>query len=113
MNDLDEELECTLSKCADTKLGGAADTGRLCCHSARTGQAGELGREEPDEIQQGQVQGPAPGKEHSHAPVQAWGGPAGEQLCGEIPGCPGGRQVNHEPAVSPGCQEGQWDHGVH
>jgi len=29
----------------------------------RPGQAGDLGREEPDEVQQGQVQGPAPGEE--------------------------------------------------
>ena len=29
------------------------------------------------------------------------------------PGCPGGRQVDHEPAVCPGCQESQWDPGVH
>jgi len=28
------------------------------------------------------------------------------------PGCPGGRQVDHEPAVCPGCQEGQWNPGV-
>ena len=61
-------------------------TGRLCCHSVRPGQAGELGREESDEVQQGQVQGPAPGEEQPHAPVQAGGGPAGEQLCGEGPG---------------------------
>jgi len=40
-----------------------------------------LGREELDEVQQGQVQGPAPGEEQPHASVQAWGGPAGEQLC--------------------------------
>jgi len=25
----------------------------------------------------------------------------------------GGRQVDHEPAVCPGCQEGQWDPGMH
>jgi len=56
----------------------------------RPGQAEELGREEPDEVQQGQVQGPAPGDEQPHAPVQAWGGAAAEQLCGEGPGCPGG-----------------------
>jgi len=54
----------------------------------------------------------APGEEQPHAPVQAWGGPAAEQLCGERPGCPGG-QVGHEPAVCPGCQEGQWDPGMH
>ena len=33
--------------------------------------------------------------------------------CRERPGCPGGRQANHEPAVCPDCQEGQWDPGVH
>jgi len=33
----------------------SAFSGRLCCHSARPGQAGKLGAEEPDEIQQGQV----------------------------------------------------------
>jgi len=45
--------------------------------------------------------------------VHTQGGPAGEQLCGEGPGCPGGRQADHAPAVCPGCQEGQWDPGVH
>jgi len=44
---------------------------RLCCHPARPAQAGELGAEEPDEVQQGHVQGPAPGEEQPHAPVQA------------------------------------------
>jgi len=57
---------------ADIELGGVVDTrARLCCHSARPGQAGELGREEPDEVQQGQGQGPAPGKEQPQAPAQA------------------------------------------
>jgi len=56
----------------------------------KTWTAAKLGREEPDEIQQGQVQGPAPGEEQPHASVQAWGGPAAEQLCGEGPECPGG-----------------------
>jgi len=58
----------------------------MCCHSVRSQQAGELGKEEPDEIQQG----PAPGEEQPHPSVQAWGGPAAEQLCGEGPGCAGG-----------------------
>ena len=68
---------------------------------------------EPDEIQQGQGQGPAPGQEQSNAPVQAWGGPAGEQLFGEGPECPGGQQIDHEIAVYSGCQEGQWDPRMH
>jgi len=52
-------------------------TRRLCCHSVRPGQAGELGAEEPDEVQQGQMQGPASGEEQPHASVKAWDGPAG------------------------------------
>jgi len=62
----------------------------LIHQKARPGQAAELGAEEPDDAQQGQVQGPAPGKEQPHAPVEAQGGPAGEQLCGEGPGSAGG-----------------------
>jgi len=38
---------------------------------------------------------------------------AGEQLFREGPGNAGERQVNREPAVCPGYQEGQWDPGVH
>ncbi|XP_075270244.1 uncharacterized protein LOC142360576 isoform X1 [Opisthocomus hoazin] len=53
------------------------------------------------------------GEEQPHASVQAWDGPAGVQLCGEGPGCPVGRQGDHEPAVCPGCQESQWNPGVH
>jgi len=59
------------------------------------------------------MQGPPPGEEQLHALVQAWGRPAGKQLCREGPGCAGGGQVGPEPAVCPGCQEGQWDPGVH
>ena len=39
----------------------------------RPGRAGELGREEPHEVQQGQVQGPKSGEEQLLAPLQAWG----------------------------------------
>jgi len=34
-----------------------------------------------------------------------WGWPAGEQLCGEGPGCAGGRQGDHEPAACPVCKK--------
>ena len=52
INYLDEVIMSTLSKFAnDMKLEGTADMlRRLCCHSARPGQAGELGREELDEV---------------------------------------------------------------
>jgi len=48
-------------------------TSRLCCNLVRPRQSGELGTEEPDDVQQAQVQGPAPGEKQPHAPVQAWG----------------------------------------
>ena len=112
MNDLDEELECTLSKFViDTKLGGMANTpeGCVAIHQDlntwtcwRVGYRGTWW-----------CSTRASAGEQLHAPVQAWGRPAVEQLCGEGPGCPGGWQVDHEPAVCLCCQEGQWDPEVH
>ena len=87
-------------------------TGRLCWHPVRPRQERESG-DDHDEIQQGQMQGPTPGEEQPQASVQSWGWPTGEQLCGEWPGCPGGWQIDREPAVCPGCQEGWWYPGVH
>jgi len=72
---------------------------------ARPGQAGELGAEEPDEVQPGQGQGPAPGEEQPHAPVQAWGGPAGEQLCGEGLGVLGDDRVTMSQQRAQGAKK--------
>lgn len=33
------------------------------------------------------------------APAHIWGQPAGKQLCSSRPGCPGGQQVDQEPAM--------------
>jgi len=48
--------------------------------SEGTSDEGKLGREEPDEVQQGQMQGPAPGEEQPHASVQAWANLLGAAL---------------------------------
>jgi len=59
------------------------------------------------------MQGPTSGIGTTPCTSTGLGGPAGEQLCGEGPGSAGGWQAKHEPAVCPGCQEGQWCPGVH
>jgi len=65
INNLDDGTECTLIRFAFLHKTGRSGgyIGRLCCHSARPGPARGLGGEKPNEVQQGQVQGPAPGEE--------------------------------------------------
>lgn len=54
--------------CWDTKLGGVADTRVLCCPSEGPQQIGEMGRDEPSEIHQRQIHGPAPGQKNPQEP---------------------------------------------
>ena len=63
---------------------------------------------EPHEVQQGEVQSPAPGEEQLQAPVHAGESPAGKQLYKKRSAGPDGHQVDHEPAIYPCGQEGQW-----
>jgi len=64
-----------------------------------------MGRQEPHEVQQGEVQSPAPGEEQPHAPVYDGDHSVEKQLCREGPGGPGGHQVDHEAAICP-CGRG-------
>jgi len=69
---------------------------------------GELGGEEPDEVQHGQMEGSAPGEEEPRASVPAGSSAAGKEVYRKGPGGPGGQQGDHKPAVCSGGQEGQW-----
>ena len=93
--------ECTLSKLTgDTQLRGVAETPRgLSSHSEGPQQAGEMDREEFHEVQQREMQSPAPREQQLQAPVRAGGQLAGKQLCREGPGDPGEQPADHEPVV--------------
>jgi len=72
-----------------------------------------MGRGHLYEVQQGQMLGPALGSQQPHATLQAWGGVAGNLPSGKGPWGVGRQPAEHEPAVCPGGQEGQWHPGLY
>lgn len=82
------------------------------CHPGGPRQAGGMCWQGPYESQQGQVQGPAPGKDEPPAAVLAGAWLGGEQLCWKAPGHLGRQGAEHEPAECPGSKEGQQHPGL-
>ena len=72
-----------------------------------------MGQGQSYEVQQPQVLDPALGSQQPHAMLQAWGRVAGKLPGGKGPWGVGRQPAEHEPAVCPGGQEGQWHPGLY
>ena len=66
-----------------------------------------------DEVQQDRVPGPLLWSQQLQKVLQAWGRVVGRLCRGDGPGGFGQCLAEHEPAVCPGGQKGQWHPGLY